>query len=257
MQADLFSPPPDGSYSHAQARAARILRDRHATLVDALDRADQSGAPYGTARMAVQIYNGGSMPASAGHFFVGNPVVFTGTEHEGGASGATVDTSTLVCVLVLGTTAPSVGDILTAYAVGGRWVAERGTGSSAGGSVSCSPCSIPASNLTLSWVNPTLGNGSTTLVYSSSGPSWISGCSNGLIYELFCTGGQIELRVVYFTSGTCPTGSSAYCSNLQNSPNGLTLQSSSCTPINIIVNVTPTNCPVIATSSYTRFAITL
>jgi hypothetical protein len=111
------------------ARETRILRDRHAALSRAVDRqSSTSGQAFASARMALSIYDGGNMPTSAGHFFLGHPVTFTANECEACSDGGTVDTNTSVPVLVLGTTAPSVGDILTAYAVGGRWVAERGGG---------------------------------------------------------------------------------------------------------------------------------
>ena len=53
----------------------------------------------------------------------------------------------------------------------------------------CAGCQIPAQNLTLSWVNPVIGNGSTPLIYSAAGAgSWVASCVNQLIFSLICTG---------------------------------------------------------------------
>ena len=219
-------------------RETRILRDRSAALTDAIDAQTSSPGAYGVARLALQVYNGGAMPTSAGHFFLGNPVLFTGNEAEGTTDGGSADTGTSIPFLVLGTTTPTVGDILTAYGVGNRWVAERG--GSSGGTLHCSPCNIPESNLTLSWVNNIIGNGSTTLAYTVVGPSksWQSACTSNLLFDLFCTAGLIEFRVIFFTSGSCPGGVTGYCSNLSSSPFGLTLASYTCLPLSLVFHVT-------------------
>ena len=176
----------------------RIVRARHAELASRVDRTIPFASPA-TPRRLVQIFNGGSMPSSPDHFFLAYPIELDGIETEGGTGTPVDDASQPIVVDVLGH-APSAGDILTAYAVGGRWVAERGQ-SSGGGSLACSPCNIPAQNLILSWVNAISGNGSTALTYATAPASWTSGCSNGLIYKLLCTGGEVELRVIYFTAG--------------------------------------------------------
>ena len=212
------------------SQETRILRARHAGLAGQVDRAIPS-ASSATPRRLVQICNGGSMPSSPDHFFLAYPIELDGAETEGGTGTPVDDASQPIVVDVLGH-APSAGDILTAYAVGGRWVAERG-GSSGGGSLACSPCNIPAQNLTLSWVNVISGNGSTPLTYATAPASWTSGCSNGLLYKLVCTGGQVELRVIYFTAGSCPTGTQQYCSNLRVTPFGLTLSSYTCSPFSM------------------------
>ena len=152
--------------------------------------------------------------------------------------------------------APSVGDQLVAYAIGGRWVAERG--GSGGGTVSCEPCGIPETDLTLSWTNILIGPGSTTLVYNPSIGTglWASACTNGLLFQLGCIGGQIELRVIFFTSGECPTGASNYCSNLRSDPLALTLASYTCSPFSLTFTLTDTSCPSILGDGYTSFTIT-
>jgi hypothetical protein len=234
----------------------RVLRQRQTALANAIDRQLRGPSSYGAPRCAVQIYNGGSMPSSTGKFFLANPVTFTGTETEGGTDVGTVDTSTSLYVLVLGSQVPSVGDILTAYAVGGRWVAERGAGSG-GGALSCSPCAIPEEDLTLSWVNDLLGNGETTLTYTSTGgnKSWLSDCANGLLYQLYCTSGSIELRVIFFITGECPDGSGAYCSNLRETPFSLTLSSYTCSPFSLTFTVANSGCPAVSGIGYHEFII--
>jgi hypothetical protein len=233
---------------------ARDLRERHNGLVQAAFRSAAAATPT-TARRLVQIRDGGAIPSSADHFFLAYPIEFDGAEAEGGTGTPVVDTSQPIIVDVLGH-APSVGDILTAYAVGGRWVAER-AGLSGGGSLACSPCSMPTQNLTLSWVNVISGNGSTTLTYSTTPVSWTSGCSDGLLYKLLCTGGQVELRVIYFTSGSCPTGTQEYCSNLRVTSFGLTLSSFTCSPLSMTFLSNSSGCPTISRTGYSKFTITL
>lgn len=255
--------PPQGKQNSTQVvtidtgpadQEKRVLRARHANLAGQVDRAIAFGSSS-TPRRLVQIYNGGSMPSSPDHFFLAYPIELDGAEAEGGAGTPIIDASQTIVVDVLGHV-PSAGDILTAYAVGGRWVAERG-GSNAGGSLACSPCNIPAQNLTLSWVNSINGNGSTTLTYASGPMTWTSGCSNGLLYKLVCTGGLVELRVIYFTTGSCPAGTQQYCSNLRAMPYGLTLSSYTCEPFSMTFLSTSPGCVATSGGGYTQFTITL
>ena len=106
---------------------------------------------------------------------------------------------------------------------------SEGGASSGGGTLPCGACAIPMSNLVISWVNALSGNGSDTLTYIGGGSStWQTGCSGAggqNIFKMFCTDGLIELRVYYFTSGSCPGGGSAYCSNVLASPRALALSS--------------------------------
>jgi hypothetical protein len=233
---------------------ARALRERHGNLVEAAARS-VAAATQTTARRLVQIHDGGAIPLAADHFFLAYPIELDGEEAEGGTGTPVINASQPIIVDVLGH-APSAGDILTAYAVGGRWVAE-GPGLSGGGSIACTPCNIPTQNLTLSWVNPISGNGSTTLTYATTPRSWTSGCSNGLLYKLVCTGGQVELRVIYFTNGSCPSGTQQYCSNLRATPFGLTLSSFTCSPFSMTFLVQTSGCPAITDTGYTKFTITM
>jgi hypothetical protein len=104
----------------------------------------------------VQIYNGGAMGAAPDLFYLAYPVELDGTEIESGTATPTADTTQTIVVDVLGH-APSVGDILTAAAVGGRWVAECG-GSAGAGDGCFWPCST-----TVAFAAP--GSGSTANGY--------------------------------------------------------------------------------------------
>jgi hypothetical protein len=239
-------------------RALRIIRDRHTALAAGVDRLPSPGDP-GAARRLVQVFNGGAMGNAPDLFYLSHPVELDGPEIEGGTGTPAADTTQTIPVVVLGHV-PSVGDILPAFAVGGRWVAERGgTGSQ---SFACSPCAIPNQNLTISWVNPLAGNGSDTLVYNATGPSWATGCSGGagvgnqLLFKLFCTGGQIELRVYYFVSGSCPTGQSNYCSNLRTQGSQLVLSHYTCgSGFTLTFTSTTQSCPTLSGSGFTSFVV--
>jgi hypothetical protein len=255
---DPFLSPPMRYAGRSGARSeARILRDRMAAYEDAVDRAS-AAADYGSARLLVQVYNGGSMPAAVPRVYLTHPVLATGTVSEGASASLTADTETTVPVVVLNKV-PSVGDYLVAYSAGGRWVSEE-TGSGGGTPTDpCSPCPIPEENLTLSWTNLIGGNGSTTMTYSSTpSKSWTTGCCDGgIFFQLLCTSGGIELRAYYFTSGSCPTGTTAYCSNLLGSPNALTLSSHTCgSGFSLTFSVTSTGCPTLFGDGNTQFAVT-
>ncbi|MGP0063516.1 MAG: hypothetical protein ACLQGP_07960 [Isosphaeraceae bacterium] len=237
----------------ADHQELKIPRDRQAALGRAIDRSLHD-SPLVTARRLVQVYNGGAMPTSSGDVYLTHPVELDGTEAEGGSATANVDTTTTIPVVVLWG-APQSGDILTAYAVGGRWVAER-TGSSSQPGYPCGQCQIPRKNLTISWTNLILGNGSTTLVYSDSPTTqWISACTNQLLYELTCTQNQVEFRVYFFLSGYCPSGQSQYCSTIRSTPYSLTQTNLTYSPFLLTCEVTSTACSNLATIGYTGFTV--
>jgi hypothetical protein len=236
---------------------ARVLRDRQAAYSHTADNRAAVLRPFAAARLLGQVYDGGSMPSGPNLFYLTHPVQVTGAVTEGTAATMTTDSSTTVPVLVL-RGSPLVGDYLTAYSVGGRWVSERGA-SSGGGSVSCTPCSIPTTNLTVSWVNILSGNGSDTLVYSSGGsPIWKSACSGPggqNIFNLECASGVITLQVFYFSSGSCPSGSSSSCSNALASPHQLVLSSSTCSPFSVTFTCGAA-CSFLDAAGFTSFTIT-
>ena len=125
----------------ADLQELRILRDRQAAFGRMNNRAAES-SPLINARTLVQVYNGGAMPTSPDKVYLTHPVELDGTETEGGSATTNVDTSTTIPVAVLWG-APQAGDLLTAYAVGGRWVAER-VGRIKPGRLSLRPVSNPA-----------------------------------------------------------------------------------------------------------------
>ena len=199
-------------------------------------------------------------PTAAGSLLLCHPVELDGSEVEGGAGTPTVDSSQTIAVDFLGSV-PSAGDLAVAFAVGGRWVAERGVGGGVA-TVPCSPCPIPEQDLTISWTNLISGPGSATLTYSAFPSIWKTkgplgdGCVNGMIYELLCSEGQLELVITYFISGSCPTGQSNSCSNLEVYPFGLVLSSHTCSPFSLTFTVAP-GCPEVEAPGFTSYTITL
>ena len=63
--------------------------------------------------------------------------------------------------------------------------------------------------------------------------------------------------MIYFTTGSCPTGTQQYCSNLRVTPFGLTLSSYTCSPFSMTFLSRSSGCPTITNSGYTQFTITL
>ncbi len=66
----------------ADYQELRILRNRQAALGRAIDRAVEA-SPLITARMLVQVYNGGAMPTSPDKVYLTHPVELDGTEIRG------------------------------------------------------------------------------------------------------------------------------------------------------------------------------
>jgi hypothetical protein len=193
------------------------------------------------------------MPTGTDRVYLLNPVRLDGGETEGATASLTVDGSRAIPVVVIGGTPPHAGDLLVALAVGGRWVAESRTGSSP--VLSCSPCNIPRKNLTLSWANILIGDGSTPLVFSAPG-NWSSACTNQLLFALACTGSQVALSVTYFLSGLCPTGQPQACVSTGSNPLSLILDTSTCSPFFLHFTVTSSSCPALWGNGYTSFSIT-
>jgi hypothetical protein len=120
----------------------------------------------------------------------------------------------------------------------------------------CNNCQFPTKDLQLSYTNLITGNGSTTLYYSPVFPvRWTSECYQGLIFKLLCTDNEPELRVIYFTEGSCPNGEQQYCSNVRLTPYGLTLGSFQCNPFNVNYTAQSDSCPAIVGAGYTSFQI--
>jgi hypothetical protein len=139
-----------------------------------------------------------------------------------------------------------------------QWL-RMGATTPGGGTVTCLPCGIPASSLTISWTNILTGNGSASMTFSDSPTNtWSTGCcDNGLEFELFCTGGTVELRAIYFTSGSCPTGTTSFCSNQHSSPAQLTLSAHTCSPFSMTFTCSSSGCPALFSAGNTQFVVTL
>jgi hypothetical protein len=234
---------------------ARLLRLRRSEALDLDSRpltrlaaAANQPAPRGTPRFLGQVTTGGSIPDQTGMVFVVNPVRLDGPESEGATPGTVVDPSRTIPVVVIGETAPSVGDLLMAVAVGGRWVATAGASS-------CFPCRIPTKDLTVSWSNTQFGAGSTKLIYTPPG-EWNSACSHQILYSLSCAGGQIQLVATHFPNAYCQGSQGVSCISPGVNPYALTLTSYTCVPFFLRYSVTSRSCPVISGAGFTSFTIT-
>ena len=121
------------------------------------------------------------------------------------------------------------------------------------------PCNLPLTDLTVSYVNPVSGNGSFTLPYTGSN-SWQCQCCGpgSLIYGLACNSpNTLQFTVTYFTGGTCPTGTTATCSNDGGPGNQLTLSSYTCSPLSLTFTATEGGCPVLVNGGFESFTISL
>jgi hypothetical protein len=126
--------------------------------------------PADSARKIVgSVYNGGAMPTAVPAWFLTHPADFGCNESEGGPCAPSIDTTSTVPVLVLGPKVPSVGDLLPARMIGGKWVAERGGGGGCTTKICLSSgCGGGATNVLV-----TILNGSTRI---SSGATDSTGC---------------------------------------------------------------------------------
>lgn len=222
----------------------RSRRGDQAAFADRIDRDDALGVN----RLLVRITTGGSFPTTIDRVFFSVPVTIDCDEVEG-ATPTYTDGDLIVPVIALGPLIPSIGDLVVARAVGGRWVIEKGGSTST--CVECEPCCIPARNLVVSWVNSQIGGGSAVLTWDGS-TTWSSGCAGPLQMTLACVAGSIVFTVRYFPSGDCPGGSYSECS----SASGLTLVQTLCTPFVLTYSMTVASCHDIAIWGYTQFTIT-
>ncbi len=217
-----------------------------------MDNADID--PVGpTARRLVSVYDGGAIPTTADKVYLTHPAEIDSSDVEGSVYGVTVDTATTIPVIVLWNPAIA-GDLLTAYAVGGRWFSEK----SAPGSsfVNCGSCTIPARNLRISWLNVIIGPGNTTLFYNGALGVWTSNCTNGLIYQVSCIGGTPALRVFFFIAGVCPTGVSQFCSTAAGGVGPLTRTSLTCGAAFNLTATVGAGCANLVANGYTAFNVT-
>ncbi len=123
---------------------ARLLRHRQKAAADALDRISTEQA-QGMARYLGRVYSGGAIPTAMPRVFLTHPLSVSVAESEGAAPTVTPDTSVSVPVVVVGPTAPVVGDDVLARLIDGVWI-----GQVAGPTrpyMTCTPCSIPKQDL--------------------------------------------------------------------------------------------------------------
>jgi hypothetical protein len=209
-------------HSRLSETARRELRARNAALADLADQVEQLGGRGGTARRLVQVYDGGAIPTAPDKFYFTRPVELDGTETEGGSGTPAADTNQTIPVDVIGGTA-SAGDLLIAYAIGGRWVAEKRTGGT--GTVACTGCDAPNADLILTEVG--------------TGTPFGGGCFNGT-YTLHLGQGPLKWETdtnrrtcgsmeYYYWDMGCVTGVwvARYYTSLTGTPGSFTLSYSS------------------------------
>lgn len=145
------------------------IRDKLIDLGDRIEnrRASRSEA---TAAFLGEVVDGGSMPDGPEKFYLLRATDIDGSEHEGSLPTFAADELRDIPVIVLGST-PVVGDLLTAYAIGGRWIAQKGIAST-----SCQP-QIPGCGSTYYGDNGTVTdaiNGTQPIVYDFVARAWFS-----------------------------------------------------------------------------------
>ncbi|WP_165253077.1 hypothetical protein [Paludisphaera soli] len=213
-----------------------------------LDAAPTSGTP----RFLGRVRDAGAIPTTSDRVFLVNPARLGGGESEGATAGVAVDSSRSIPVAVVGAIVPKAGDLIQAFAVGGRWVAAMHRSSPI---PVCGTCTAPQRDLVVSWTNALLGSGTTPLIYNGA-DEWTSSCANHLIFRLICRDGTASFRVAYYTAGNCPGGQAATCTSPGQSPLGLSPSLSSCTPFMLQYNLGAGTCPTLASQGYTRFTVT-
>jgi len=210
--------------------------------------------PEATARRLVQVYDGGAMPSLPDRVYLTHPVTIAAGPTEGSSASIVADSSRSIPVVVIGR-APEVGDVLVAHNQGGVWLAEIGLPSPY---VPCGGCQLPKTNLTVSWTNTILGPFSKPLIYDAPSKSWASECHNQMIARLSCVDGLMNFRVSLFTTGGCPTGTSATCQSPGAAPLSLTPDpASTCEPLFLRYIPGSGGCPTLASRGYTSFTVTL
>lgn len=105
------------------------------------------------------------------------------------------------------------------------------------GTCPCSPCDIPATNLTCSWTNILFGPGSATLTYTAC--TWASVCdvflpvygSAGEKLTFGCVGGTIRFVITQYTNNhLCNTITGANCTSADAT---MPLTSHTCSPFSM------------------------
>jgi hypothetical protein len=235
----------------------RILRARTAALESSRDRR-RSGKAEGTCRLPVQVAPSTSMPSGELKTYLCNVVTgFDFDDVQGATATANVETSQTIPVVFLGST-PAPGEQYVAHAVGGRWVAERRgestpTPTPPPPSVTCCPCSVPKTNLTLA-ISGGPSPGNATLVFNPTNNTWISACVNGVVYAFVC--GGLTATVFTDTANCNPAGGSAECESEGLQSRNIPLTAFNCSPFSFTFEVTENGCPFLSELGYTGFTVT-
>jgi hypothetical protein len=200
----------------------RMLRRRRED--DVLARRPPRDLAPGTPAMLGTVFNAGKMPTAMPGQFAVHPTSVGFTEAEGAALSSAAASQGSTVFTVVGTRVPGVGDVLTGYLVGSRWVAQRGSGGTTppppgvtgvgcgcnGGSAGVTPTTVhlvvsglPDPNLN----NATLVYGPTPAQYQGLGlaaANWFStatftdpNTTNVYSYVFGCPDGSYALRKVY------------------------------------------------------------
>ncbi len=159
--ADQYLITPRGNFNRRALikSESRVIRERQDGTARKFDR-EPASRRFTSARQLLQIYNGGAIGAAAELYYLGHPVLVTGTEVEGGAAVLTVDDTVSVPVVVL-RGVPAVNDYLPAYTVGGRWVGEKKGGCAVKFDVKCDTTAIPGATVTITSGGLAIATGAT------------------------------------------------------------------------------------------------
>lgn len=195
---------------------ARDDRNRLIDLRRGLDLRDRFG-PAQTARMLTQVYDGGSIPTTVPRVYLTHPALTDAADTEGTTPTFTADTSVTIPVVVLGPTVPVAGDRLVAHAIGGRWLAGDGGGSTTPPTcLFCRPCQIPTKDLAYVYsgsapLSPTSDSG--TLVFDGSGTWTSASFGDSYVIDLRCVLNVLTARIIHggVTVATLTTADSATC----------------------------------------------
>jgi hypothetical protein len=243
---------------------SRISRTRWDDDGDLLGRISRNPSPE-SPKMLVQIFDGGSMPTAADRVYLAHPVDVDGDEAERSSCVPIADTAQEIPVVVLGSPAVA-GDLLVATMLDGRWVAQKRGKPEPGCQLTCSPCILPKMDLTVSWTNDVLGNGSTTLFYGRPTldypgiKGWSSGCASKLKFELFCINGRTIFHIHAYADSDCKSYFTE-CSEgdeLANIPaHTLYPNGFSCNPLFLRYTLTNLSCPYVSSLGFTSFTVSV
>lgn len=98
---------------------ARTIRERHADLLEQIDRLDRPDCPGETvvaATTTATLY-----PSAAGSYYAMNPVQLGGAETEGASATTTADATRVFYAYNLGSTVPPAGTKVLCHSASGRW----------------------------------------------------------------------------------------------------------------------------------------